>query len=114
MKVKESSKIPNISATKNVFPSPTEKEMKSPEFKAIFNLIKRWDIGIAEQGGYQHGNGSHVKLILDVLKPFKRRDTIDDFLKEEVCEHEFISKEFPSQTYGTCMNCGITLINLNN
>lgn len=111
--MKELSKIPNTSSTKNVFPSPTEKEMESAEFKAIFNLIKRWDIGIAEQGGYQHGNGSHVKLILDTLKPFKRKDTIDDFLKTDIiCEHEFISKEFPSQTYGTCMNCGITLINL--
>ena len=35
-----------------------------------------------------------------------------DFLKEDICEHEFISKEFSSQTYGTCMNCGETLINL--
>ena len=81
--MKEKEPLPNIVSNKSVFPSPTEKEMKSPEFKAIFNLIKRWDIGIAEQGGYQHGNGSHVKLILDVLKPFKRKDTIDDVLKTD-------------------------------
>jgi len=111
--MKEKEPLPNIVSNKSVFPSPTEKEMESPEFKAIFNLIKRWDIGIVKQG-YTRGNGTHVKLILDTLKPFKRKDTIEYFLKEEVCEHEFISKEFTSQTYGTCMSCGTTLINLNN
>ena len=37
--MKEKEPLPNIVSNKSVFPSPTEKEMESPEFKAIFNLI---------------------------------------------------------------------------
>lgn len=25
------------------------------------------------------------------------------------CDHEFIAKEFPSQSYGTCLCCGSTI-----
>ena len=29
------------------------------------------------------------------------------------CKHEFISKEYISQTYGTCLVCGQTIWNIN-
>ena len=30
---------------------------------------------------------------------------------EKVCEHEFVSKEYASQPYGTCISCGQTVFN---
>ena len=28
------------------------------------------------------------------------------------CEHDFITKEYVSQTYGTCLICGQTIFNI--
>ena len=66
-----------------MLPSPSREEINSPEFEAIFQLIKNWDIQVPEQDikGYSSGNGSHVKLILDVLKPVLRNNKIDTILE---------------------------------
>ena len=44
-------------------------EITSPEFDAVWNLIKSWEIKIPEinENIYQ-SNGAHVRLILDVIK----------------------------------------------
>lgn len=65
-----------------MLPSPSKDEINSPEFEAIFQLIKKWDIQVPEQDikGYSSGNGSHVKMILDVLKPVNRNKKIDFIL----------------------------------
>lgn len=50
-------------------PSPSQKEIERPEFEALFQLIKDWDINVPDYyTGYSSGNGSHVKLILDAIK----------------------------------------------
>jgi hypothetical protein len=50
-------------------PNPTQEEMDSPEFEAIWTAIKTWDINVPEfYEGYCAANGSHVVLILDALK----------------------------------------------
>lgn len=62
-------------------PSPTKSEMESKEFEAIWNLIKTWDLNVPEYySGYTSGNGSHVKLILDALKPVIRNNKIDEII----------------------------------
>lgn len=50
-------------------PNPTEQELNSPEFNAIWEVIQDWDVNVPEYyEGYCGANGSHVKLILDRLK----------------------------------------------
>ena len=49
-------------------PSPTLDEQNDLAFKAIWSVIKNWDINVPEYySGYCGANGSHVKLILDEL-----------------------------------------------
>lgn len=46
-------------------PSPTEEDLKSPLFEAIWHTIKMWDVSVPEYyQGYCGATGSHVKLIL--------------------------------------------------
>jgi hypothetical protein len=77
-----SRKINNCKPPKNYLskPSPSEKEMSSDEFKAIWNIIKNWDIKTENDYGYSSGNGSHVKLLLDALYPVIRNSKIDTIL----------------------------------
>ena len=62
-------------------PSPSDDEMNSPEFNAIWDIIKNWDIKTQNSNGYCGGNGSHVKLILDSLKPILRDNKINKIFK---------------------------------
>lgn len=49
-------------------PSPTKEQLRSPEFNAIWDEIKTWDINVPEYyDGYCGANGSHVVLIMDAL-----------------------------------------------
>jgi|GEM_PF-3267828 len=50
-------------------PNPTEADMASQEFEAIWHLIKSWDVSVpSHYSGYCGANGSHVKMILDALR----------------------------------------------
>lgn len=58
-------------ASKN-WPDPTPEMLESPEFNAIWNRIKTWDINVPEvdgQGLYSGATGNHVRAILDALPP---------------------------------------------
>jgi hypothetical protein len=59
-------------------PSPSQEEIDSPEFQAIWDVVKTWDISVGD--GYEGGSGSHVKLILDALKPVLRNKRIGEIL----------------------------------
>lgn len=49
-------------------PNPSESDLESPVFEAIWQTIKRWDVNVPNYYiGYCGANGSHVKLILDAL-----------------------------------------------
>jgi hypothetical protein len=62
-------------------PNPTKEELNSPQFEAIWNVIKHWDINVPDYyNGYMSGNGSHVKLILDELKVVMRNHNLDKLL----------------------------------
>lgn len=63
-------------------PSPSNSEINSDEFIAIWNVIKTWDIKVPEYDiGYMGANGSHVKLIMDSLKPIFRAKRIDNIIE---------------------------------
>jgi hypothetical protein len=51
------------------WPDPTPEMIASPEFEAIWNCIKSWDINVpAAYGGYMGATGNHVRAILDALQ----------------------------------------------
>jgi hypothetical protein len=62
-------------------PSPSPEEINSPEFEAIWSVIKEWDINVGD--GPSGGSGSHVKLILDKLKPTLRSIKLDEILNDK-------------------------------
>lgn len=48
--------------------SPTEEMLNSPEFEAVWQAIKTWDINVPEvYRGYCGANGNHVRYILEAL-----------------------------------------------
>jgi len=58
-----------IMSEKLEMPNPTEAELASPEFEAIWQVIKSWDVNVpTHYEGYCGANGSHVKIILDALR----------------------------------------------
>ena len=62
-----------ISARKPVnpipWPDPSQEELDTPEFEAIWQAIKTWDINVPEAyGGYCGATGNHVKAILSSLQ----------------------------------------------
>lgn len=49
-------------------PNPTTAQLASPEFEAIWSVIKDWDVNVpGYYEGYCGANGSHVVLILEAL-----------------------------------------------
>ena len=59
-------------------PSPSKEEIDSDLFNAIWEATRNWDISIGD--GYCGRNGSHVKIILDAIKPVIRNDKIDKLI----------------------------------
>jgi len=59
---------------KNKWRDPTPEELDTPEFNAVWETIKRWDIGLpfdtADDGTqlYDDATGNHVVAILDSLR----------------------------------------------
>lgn len=50
------------------WPDPTLEQLTSPEFEAIWQCIKRWDINVPDAyNGYCGATGNHVRAILDAL-----------------------------------------------
>jgi hypothetical protein len=50
-------------------PNPTPEQLASPEFQAIWSVIKAWDVNVPDYyKGYSHSSGSHVALILEALE----------------------------------------------
>lgn len=63
------------------FPDPTPEMLETPEFNAIWNVIKSWDIAVpGAYTGYTGAMGNHARIILDALKNHLVFDVI---LKED-------------------------------
>lgn len=57
------------------WPDPTPEMLSTPEFEAVWNCIKEWDIAVpAAYGGYSGATGNHVRAILEALKSAKLRN----------------------------------------
>ena len=50
---------------------PTKKDLKSPEFNAVWNVIKHWDIERKAGEGYAGATGTDVMAILVALRKLK-------------------------------------------
>jgi hypothetical protein len=50
------------------WPDPTPEMLNDPQFEAIWQVIKSWDIHVPEAySGYCGATGNHVRAILDAL-----------------------------------------------
>lgn len=50
------------------WPDPTPEMLTDPQFEAIWQAIKTWDINVpGAYGGYCGATGNHVRAILDAL-----------------------------------------------
>ena len=53
------------------WPDPTPEMLETPEFNAVWNCIKKWDIAVPEEvdgsGLYSGATGNHVRAILNAL-----------------------------------------------
>lgn len=55
-----------------VLPTPSEEDLKTPEFNAVWDCIKTWDIAVPEAyDGYMGAIGNHAQAILDALSKVK-------------------------------------------
>ena len=73
----------NSFPTMNNFPDPTPEMLTAPEFEAIWQCIKSWDINIAEHyNGYMGATGNHVRAILDALRSARCLKGDHEFLAE--------------------------------
>ncbi len=52
------------------WPDPTPEMLETPEFNAVWDCIKSWDICVPEVDGelYSGATGNHVRAILDALE----------------------------------------------
>lgn len=51
------------------WPDPTAVMRETPEFEAVWQAIKTWDINVpGAYGGYCGATGNHVRAILDALE----------------------------------------------
>lgn len=51
------------------WPDPTPEMLASPEFEAVWQCIKEWDINVPDAYvGYCGATGNHVRAILDALR----------------------------------------------
>ena len=52
--------------------NPTESGLRDPQFEAIWQVIKSWDVNIPEfYSGYCGATGSHVMLILRAIRDYE-------------------------------------------
>jgi hypothetical protein len=55
-----------------IMPGPTADDLLDPEFNAIWEVIKSWDVNVPDAyDGYCGANGSHVMIILNALRRSK-------------------------------------------
>ena len=68
---------------------PISEDSKSPEFNAVWEAVKRWDIEREEGEGYAHATGTDVMIILNALKAFLPGNIININKMTKEWEKEF-------------------------
>lgn len=60
------------------WPDPTPEMLSDPQFEAIWQCIKHWDINVpAAYQGYSSATGNHVRAIMDALSASSSTPTVD-------------------------------------
>lgn len=54
-------------------PTPTQADLNDPEFEAIWQVIKTWDIDGGYRRGYYGATGSDVMLILNAVRATRKK-----------------------------------------
>ena len=62
----------------NMKKEPTSNDLISPEFNAVWEAIKKWDLGREEGLGYAHATGTDVMIILSALEMLNKKEKIND------------------------------------
>lgn len=61
--------VPDKKGFPGNMPNPTEKDLQSPLFEAIWQSIKTWDLNVPKYyDGYMGANGSHVMMIIQGMR----------------------------------------------
>lgn len=63
------------------WPDPSPEMLASPDFAAVWECIKDWDIAVSKIPGqdmYSEATGNHVKAILDSIALSKADNTYED------------------------------------
>ena len=75
-----------MSIEKKEWLDPTAEMLILPEFNAIWECIKTWDINVPEvYDGYCEATGNHVRAILDALNSMTPTRTLDKAI-EKACD----------------------------
>lgn len=62
--------------------NPTAEDLEDPLFNALYDATKHWDVNVpGSYVGYCGLNGSHVKVMLDAIRPEVARQRIGGFAK---------------------------------
>lgn len=57
------------------WPDPTQQMLKDPEFEAIWQVIRDWDIHVpGAYEGYCGATGNHVRVILEAIRKTRKKD----------------------------------------
>jgi hypothetical protein len=77
------------------WPDPTPEMLASPEFEAVWQCIKKWDINVPDAYvGYCGATGNHVRAILDALRaipvralPYPTKEAVGQAVKDGNLEY---------------------------
>lgn len=76
---------------KQSMPNPSDEEIASPLFNAIWAVVKSWDVNAPEYyDGYCGMNGSHVKLIIDAINRPQPNPTPEPSPREALREGDLV------------------------
>jgi RNA polymerase-binding transcription factor DksA len=63
-----------------------------------------------ELDDYSRGRKDTYLYVISIMKQFLNEEIRES--GETQCKHEFVTKEYTSQPYGTCLSCGQTIFGL--
>ena len=82
-----------MSIEKKEWLDPTAEMLILPEFNAIWECIKTWDINVPEvYDGYCEATGNHVRAILDALNSMTPTRTLDKAIEKACDEGEIVER----------------------
>lgn len=91
------------------FPNPLPEDLKTPEFNALWDVVKQWDIAFpAAYDGRTGGEGNHVMALLQALRAHGLRVVRADTAGEEGEGIKVVIHDFPRDTDGRPLPLNVT------